>query len=58
MSDIRQLSSDDDNANENVALKDTFILFVLLRHYLNSFNLHKNGELPKNQIGRRGVQVK
>ena len=30
----------------------------VLTHYFNSFNFHRNGELPRNQIDRRGVQVK
>ena len=31
---------------------------MLLRDYFNSFNFYGNGELPRNQIGRSGVQVK
>ena len=30
---------------------------MLLRDYVNSFNFYRNGELPRNQIGRSGVQV-
>ena len=32
--------------------------FVLLRDYFNSFIFYRNGELPRNQITRSGVQVK
>ena len=28
-----------------------------LRDYFNSFNFYRNSELPRNQIGRSGVQV-
>ena len=52
----RSLSSDD--GNENVTRKCNVISFVLLRHSFNSFNFYRNGELPRNQIGRSGVQVK
>ena len=31
---------------------------MLLRDYFNSYNFDKNGELPRNQIGRSGAQVK
>ena len=31
---------------------------MLLGDYFNSFNLYKNSELPENQIGKNGVQVK
>ena len=31
---------------------------MLLGDYFNSFNLYKNSELPGNQIGKNGVQVK
>ena len=34
------------------------ISFVLLRDYFNSFNFYTKDELPRNQIGRSGVQVK
>ena len=44
----RDLRSDDGNAEENVNL----------RNYFNLFNFYRNGELPRNQIGRSGVQVK
>ena len=52
------LNSDngDGNENENVTWKYNFILFVLFRDYFYSFNLYKNGELPRNQISRRDVQ--
>ena len=46
------------NANENVTWKYNFISFVLLRDYFNSFNFYTNDKLPRNQIGRSGVQVK
>ena len=52
------LSNDDGNGNENVTRKYIFILFVLLRDYFNSLDFYKNGQLPRNQIGRSGVQVK
>ena len=39
-------------------LKYNFISFVLLRDYFNSFNFYRNGELPRNQIGRSDVQAK
>ena len=39
-------------------LNYNFILSVLLRDYFNFFILYKNDELPRNQIGRNGVQVK
>ena len=55
--ELRSLSSDDGNGNENVARKCSFISFVLLRDHFNSFNFYRNGELPRNQIGRSGVQV-
>ena len=32
--------------------------FVQLRDYFNSLNFNKNGELPRNQIGRSGIEVK
>ena len=31
---------------------------MLLRNYFNSPNFYKNGELSRNRIGRRDVQVK
>ena len=31
---------------------------MLLCDYVNSFNFFRNGELPKNQIGKSGLQVK
>ena len=55
---IGSLSNSDGNGNENVTQKYIFISFVLLRDYFNSRNFYKNGELPRNQIGRSGVQVK
>ena len=55
---VGSLSNDDGNANENVPWKYNFISFVLLRDYLNSFNFYNNGELPRDQTGRSGVQVK
>ena len=54
---LGDLSNDD--GNENVIRKYIFIVsFVLLRDYFNSLNFYKNEELSRNQIGRRGVQVK
>ena len=55
---LGSLSNDDGNGNENVTQKYIFISFVLLRDYFNSLNFYKNGELPRNQIGRSGAQVK
>ena len=55
---IGNLNYDNDDGNENVTWKYNFILFVLHRDYFNSSKLYKNSELPKNQIGRRGVRVK
>ena len=55
---IGTLRSDDGKANENVALKYNFVLFVLLRDYFNSFNIHRNGKQPRTQIGKIGPQVK
>ena len=52
------LNSDDGNANENVTWKYNVFSFVLLRDHFNSFNLYRNGELPRNQIGWSGIQVK
>ena len=47
------------NANENVTGKYNFFSFVLLRDYFDSFKLYTNRDkLPRNQIGRSGVQVK
>ena len=43
---------------KNTTWKYDFILFVLLCDYFYSVNLYKNGELPRNQIGGRGVRVK
>ena len=52
-------NSDDGNANENVTWKYNFTSFALLRHYFNSLNFYRNGELYRNQIGTRsGVQLK
>ena len=53
------LSNDDGNANENVTLKYNkikFIPFLPLPVYFNSF--YGNGEVPRNQIDRSGVQIK
>ena len=36
---LRNVSSDDGNANETVTRKYNFILFVLLRNYFNSSEL-------------------
>ena len=55
---LGSLSNDDGSGNENVTRKYIFISFVLLRDYFNSLNFYKNGELPRNQIGRSDVQVK
>ena len=35
----------------------TFISFVLIDDYLNSFNFFKNGKQPRNQTDRSGVRV-
>ena len=59
------LSNDDGNGNGNGNGNENrtwkfiynFNLFVLLREYFNPSNLHKNSELPRNQLGRRGVRV-
>ena len=51
-------SSDDGNTNENVTWKYNVILFVLILHNFNSLLFYRNGELPRNQIGRSGAQVK
>ena len=49
----------DGNAIDNVTLKYvTFISFVLLPNYFNSFNFYTNDELHRSQIGWSGVQVK
>ena len=45
---LGNLSNDNDDGNENVTFD----------YYFNSLNLNKNGELPRNQIGRRGVRFK
>ena len=42
--------------NENVTCATTS--FVLPRDNFKSFTFYRNGELPRNQIGRSGVQVK
>ena len=48
----------DGNANENVTFKYiNLISFVLLHDYFHSFNFYRNGEIPRNQIGRSGVRV-
>ena len=51
---LESFSSDDGNGNENVTWKCNFISFVLLRDYVDSLNFYRNGELPRNQIGRSG----
>ena len=55
---LGSLSNDDGNGNENVTQKYICISFVLLCDYFNSLNFYKNAELPRNQIGKSGVQVK
>ena len=42
----------------HLKIKYNFNSFVLLWHYFNSFNFYRNGELPRNQIGRSGVKGK
>ena len=54
----RSLSNDDGNDNENVTRKYIFILFWLLRDYLNTLNFYESVELSRNQIGRSCVKVK
>ena len=51
------LRNHDDNANENVAWKYKFALFVLLRDYSNSFTLYSVVELHSNRTDGNGVQV-